>query len=537
MSNAEGSLLTFGRHARHKQTLRQLLIDCEDRQVTEKETDTSKVKRCKLVFGGCSQYKYKCCPFSHHPAVVVGSTVAEKPARGSPEADYWGKPDNQLWVLAWGDIHRHSELFKFVEKSLASNVGSLVYNAHARMLEVAKALAEEEEDDKKEKEKEQDDKRKQKEDEDRRHTEDVRQKEARAEEVHDLLVHVNERRSCLLQERFRAEPYRTFITNAFAEVVEPARVAAGTDRIIANFDLATLVGESDGGSLHWRDDKLKDELLSNDEVRKRVKQFVDAFWYSVLLHTEQFEGEPPHLTSKAAKRREKNHTSWKSADGPISTFVSWCKHNPGEVKRGLGPLFVCLSQDEEVHQEVHEEEHEELEQEEQEEQQREKAVSAWKVDDVCAWITEIELGAHADSMRRSSIDGLMLLSLADTDLQILGITDPFHRRKVLQRRDGLALQSIPTTVALPTTTVKKIVEKKDDLARRGDAVMDAIGQVRSAEKWAPQRHMVQLCNILDNVAVPLLISLFKIAWNHNAPASTCACGKHHEFSEMSSACI
>jgi hypothetical protein len=549
------------RYARHERTLQQVLPVCQKRNVTEREPDSSKTKLCNDVFGGC-QWSNS-CTFSHHPAMVAARNVKnERPNLGG-EADYWGKSTSQLWLLAWGDVKRHSELLRFVESKLASKD---VHDAHTWMVAVAKDEAEKEEEDNK----------KRKEHEVRRQQEALNQKaeEARKKEAighsMELLKVLNGRRKSLeVEKRFDSE----FVAQAVKKVVEPARLAAGADPL-SNFNLLTaLVGESDGGTLHWTDDTLETELVSNAEVLEGVTNLLDAFWFQVLL--EQGEACPSTLDAKRAKKWEET----------VDKFSSWRKANAGNAKQVLGPLFRCLSQAQEKEHEVplpmpsptpaptplQEREHEE-QQVQDHEQEIVEAVCNWKVDNVCAWFAEKfenipkdKLDVYVAMMRESGIDGKMLVTLTDDDLGDLGITNKFHRRSVLA--ELLPMKSTPTKapeqtnkvdnpVAFPITTAKKTAEKKADLGRPEaivetkadvvmDAVTDAISRTRSAEVVEPKRRVVHLNNILKNVAPTLVIALFAIEWRawsrymkKHHPTAKCACNRtHHDFSDMSSTCI
>ena len=62
-------------------------------------------------------------------------------------------------------------------------------------------------------------------------------------------------------------------------------------------------------------------------------------------------------------------------------------------------------------------------------------MEAWGVDDVVAWLASLELEGHCSAFRSSAIDGPLLVDLTEGDLHQLGVTNKFHVRKILQRRD------------------------------------------------------------------------------------------------------
>lgn len=60
------------------------------------------------------------------------------------------------------------------------------------------------------------------------------------------------------------------------------------------------------------------------------------------------------------------------------------------------------------------------------------SVTAWKTDDVSAWLSSIELPMHADAFKAHSVDGTMLLVLTEEDLyKSLGVASPLHRKKLM----------------------------------------------------------------------------------------------------------
>ena len=57
------------------------------------------------------------------------------------------------------------------------------------------------------------------------------------------------------------------------------------------------------------------------------------------------------------------------------------------------------------------------------------------MEDVAAWLASLELEGHCGAFRSSAIDGPLLVELTEADLHQLGVTNKFHVRKILQRRD------------------------------------------------------------------------------------------------------
>ncbi len=80
---------------------------------------------------------------------------------------------------------------------------------------------------------------------------------------------------------------------------------------------------------------------------------------------------------------------------------------------------------------------------------------AWKARHVISWLEEVvELVQHVPAFHEASIDGLVLWELSDEDLQELGVSNKFHRRKVLLARDHaihgpIVLASTPGSTQLP----------------------------------------------------------------------------------------
>lgn len=59
-------------------------------------------------------------------------------------------------------------------------------------------------------------------------------------------------------------------------------------------------------------------------------------------------------------------------------------------------------------------------------------IAAWTVADVCLFVTaQLQNEAYAAKFQDSLIDGRMFLGLSDSDLEVLGIANPFHRRRLL----------------------------------------------------------------------------------------------------------
>lgn len=59
-----------------------------------------------------------------------------------------------------------------------------------------------------------------------------------------------------------------------------------------------------------------------------------------------------------------------------------------------------------------------------------------KVKDVCKWLKKIEVKESViDLFESSSVDGKMLMSLTDEDLERMGVKNFMLRRKILKRRD------------------------------------------------------------------------------------------------------
>lgn len=60
---------------------------------------------------------------------------------------------------------------------------------------------------------------------------------------------------------------------------------------------------------------------------------------------------------------------------------------------------------------------------------------SWSVHDVATWLESLELSEHKSSFLQSSIDGSLLQALGPSDLSELGVTNKFHARKIISRRD------------------------------------------------------------------------------------------------------
>ena len=60
----------------------------------------------------------------------------------------------------------------------------------------------------------------------------------------------------------------------------------------------------------------------------------------------------------------------------------------------------------------------------------------WTVDDVLAWLSDLQLSQYHDEFRDGAVDGLMLLSLTDDDLlNTMGIEHKLHRKKIIIAAD------------------------------------------------------------------------------------------------------
>jgi len=59
-------------------------------------------------------------------------------------------------------------------------------------------------------------------------------------------------------------------------------------------------------------------------------------------------------------------------------------------------------------------------------------VTMWGVQEVCAWLENLQLGEYADKFVSHDIRGRELLTLARRDLKELGITKVGHVKRILQ---------------------------------------------------------------------------------------------------------
>merc|ERR1712087_23751 len=60
------------------------------------------------------------------------------------------------------------------------------------------------------------------------------------------------------------------------------------------------------------------------------------------------------------------------------------------------------------------------------------SVVEWKVADVTAWLTSLELDSHADVFKAHAVNGKLLLTLDEQDMyKVLNITSPLHRKKLM----------------------------------------------------------------------------------------------------------
>jgi len=70
-----------------------------------------------------------------------------------------------------------------------------------------------------------------------------------------------------------------------------------------------------------------------------------------------------------------------------------------------------------------------------------RAVATWNVKDVASWLHLVEFDEYADSFVRNKVDGLLLLTLAEGDLEKeLGMDKPLHRKRLIQRLEQLRKQ-------------------------------------------------------------------------------------------------
>ena len=69
-------------------------------------------------------------------------------------------------------------------------------------------------------------------------------------------------------------------------------------------------------------------------------------------------------------------------------------------------------------------------------------IGEWGVHDVSKWLESLELSEHKASFLQSSIDGSLLLALGPSDLIELGVSNKFHARKIISRRDKLASEAV-----------------------------------------------------------------------------------------------
>jgi hypothetical protein len=232
------SIVPFKNHAR-QHTRGAAIEACEKRWVTQYEVG-HKSKLCDfIVRGGCTNPN---CTFSHHPHLVLQACKGGNVALSDGAQEYWRKANNQLWLLAWGDVEQNSVLFKFVETWLASDV---VLSVHTRLVE-----------------------------------------EAERTKVVDTLL---ERAIALGAETFHG---KDFIPKAVDEFVKP--VAGGA--LAEHFDLKRLVDDA----------SFTQELMANAEAANNVGQFIEAFWCKVsLLETYARDNGSKPQTSKSAKRQQK----------------------------------------------------------------------------------------------------------------------------------------------------------------------------------------------------------------------------------------
>jgi diacylglycerol kinase (ATP) len=56
------------------------------------------------------------------------------------------------------------------------------------------------------------------------------------------------------------------------------------------------------------------------------------------------------------------------------------------------------------------------------------------VDEVCAWLETLELGEYCERFRANKIDGELLLSLEERDLEEdFAMENKYHRRRLLRK--------------------------------------------------------------------------------------------------------
>lgn len=138
-------------------------------------------------------------------------------------------------------------------------------------------------------------------------------------------------------------------------------------------------------------------------------------------------------------------------------------------------------------------------------------ITEWSVHDVSRWLESLELSEHKASFLQSSIDGSLLLALAAGDLVELGVTNKFHARKIISRRDKLAeeaqsgsgaplangtVRPVPTFLPLESSPTLDILVKYsvtrialafyDAQAESNGNHADADSQIRNGVSGAPE---------------------------------------------------
>ena len=61
----------------------------------------------------------------------------------------------------------------------------------------------------------------------------------------------------------------------------------------------------------------------------------------------------------------------------------------------------------------------------------------WDERDVAAWLTDLGLSVHAPAFADSRVNGRLLLSLDDEDLQELGVASRLQRKLILTRCEAI----------------------------------------------------------------------------------------------------
>jgi hypothetical protein len=155
---------------------------------------------------------------------------------------------------------------------------------------------------------------------------------------------------------------------------------------------------------------------------------------------------------------------------------------------------------------------------------RSKHMDEWTVAQLAAWLSEMKMDEYIPLVQKNRVDGLLFVSLSETERQELGIHNAFHKRKL-----AVILNSFQTRYArrragqFPGEHEEDLSEyalselsgilEQEDVVARGDLDIDSSSDVQSeleADSYesgdSPDEELLQVRK-MDQLNVEITVSI------------------------------